>query len=299
MGTLINRKSLNYKNEATHMSLQRPFSAGNVKALRLSWVVTAVLSLLPMPSYAVVDWTEGYEYANDAAFGAIWEYSCLGNPGISILRPYSGAKSARQVFRGSAGIDPGAGGCFMTRPMNGRSDTVYTRWYMYMENFTVNHIGTKISRHEDTLPGYPGIWWSMPFGVPRLAAGIEGVIRDNGVLDTDVVYADSLVPQNQWVCIETYLSMGTPGVDNGIVRAWINGTQVMNKTNQRMRQAILNQRNGPDVKFGRIKMYTQHGVGTIYIDDYAVSPDARIGCASASIPGDTTRPAQPQILSIK
>lgn len=260
-------------------------------------VVTAILSLIPISSYAVVDWEEGSEYANDAAFGAVWEYSCLGNPGISSLRPHSGAKSTRQVFRGVSGVDPGAGGCFMIRPMNGRSDTVYTRWYMYMENFTVNSIGTKITRHEDTIPGYPGIWWVMLSGTPNISAAVEGVILNNGTQGTETVYGGA-IPQNQWVCVETFLSMGTPGVSDGIVRAWVNGVQVLNKTNQRMRSATLNQRNGPDVKFGRVKMYTQHGLGVYYIDDYAVSRDARIGC-TASPSGDRQAPHAPSNLSFR
>ena len=272
------------------MSLQLSMSSKNVKALRLSLVVTAVLSLIPISSYAVVDWEEGFEYANDAAFGAVWKHSCLGDPGISTLRPHRGSKSARQDF-----TTPG--GCFMVRPLDARSDQLYTRWYMYMENFTVNSVGTKITRHEDSLPGYPGIWWAMLWGQPNMTANVEGIILDNGTQNTQNV-SGGAIPQNQWVCIETYLSMGTPGVDDGIVRAWINGTQVMNKTNQRMRSATLNQRNGPDVKFGRVKMYTQLGYGVYYIDDYAVSRDARIGC-TASPSGDTRAPLAPSNLSFR
>lgn len=259
------------------------------------FIVFVSVLLCSSPAYATIDWEEGFEYANDAAFGAVWEYSCLGNPGISTLRPYGGTKSARQSFTGHVGVNPGAGGCFMTRNLGGRSDTVYTRWYMYMENFTVDYVGTKITRHEDSVPGLPGVWWTLPFGNVNLAAAVEGIILDSGAQDTQHVYG-GVVPQNQWVCIETFLSMGTPGVDNGITRAWINGVQILDKTNQRMRSATLNQTNGPNTKFGRIKLYTQHGVGVYYIDNYAVSRDARIGCSGTPPPVDTTAPTAPSSL---
>ena len=59
-----------------------------------------------IPAHATVDWEDGFEYANDAALGAVWPHSCLGNPGVSTLRPFSGSKSLRLVFTGHVGIDP-------------------------------------------------------------------------------------------------------------------------------------------------------------------------------------------------
>lgn len=268
-------------------------SAGNKQLLILSMVATAIFSLLPISSHAAVDWNERFEYASDTEFGTVWSKSCLGNPGISTARPFTGAKSAKEVFRGAVGVDLGAGGCFMDRKLPARSNTLYTRFYMYMENFTVNSTGTKITRHEDSVAGYPGFWWGMLFGQPNLVVSVEGIISNSGVLITENIQGGP-IPQNQWVCIETRITMSTPGVDNGIVQAWINGTQVMNKTNQRMRSATLNQRNGPNVQIGQAKLYTQHGIGTIYYDDYAVSRDARIGCSGGgSTTGDLTPPSVP------
>ena len=266
------------------MRIHRPMSAGNKQVLILSMVATAILSLLPISSYATVDWNERFEYASDTEFGTVWSHSCLGNPGISTARPFTGAKSVKEVF---------PGGCYMERDLPVRSNTLYTRFYMYMENFTVDSTGTKITRHEDSVAGYPGFWWGMPYGQPNLSVSVEGIISNSGVLITENIHGGP-IPQNQWVCIETRITMSTPGVDNGIVQAWINGTQVMNKTNQRMRSATLNQRNGPNVQIGRAKLYTQLGKGIIYYDDYAVSRDARIGCSGGgSTTSDLTPPATP------
>ena len=275
------------------MKIHGSISARSKQILILSVVATAILSFFPISSHATVDWNDSFEYANDASLGAVWEASCLGNPGVSTDRAFSGSKSLKETFRGAAGVDPGAGGCFMDRYLPALSDTIYNRFYMYMQNFTVNSTGTKItSQGPNGL--YPSFWWAMPFGNPTLAVGVQGIILNNGVQDTETVYGGS-IPQNQWVCIEIRLTMSSPGVDNGIIQAWINGTQVMNKTTQRMRAATLNQKNSPTAKFQVVSLYTQHGVGTIYYDDYAVSRDARIGCSGSPPPASDTTPPVPPV----
>ena len=274
------------------MMIHRFLSAGNKMAVIFFLVATAILSLVPVSSHATVDWNEGFEYANDTSFGAVWSHSCLGNPGISTLRPFSGSKSLRLVFNGVAGVDPGAGGCFVDRYLPARSDTLYTRFYMYMENFTVNQTQTKITNSgQEGL--YPSFWWSMNFGSPNLGVNVQGIILDNGVQETVNLYGGG-IPQNQWACIETRITMSAPGVDNGIVQAWINGAQTLNKTNQRMRAATLNQHNSPTTQFQLVRLYTQSGRGVIYYDNYAVSRDARIGCSGSPPPtSDTTPPVPP------
>ena len=247
-----------------------------------------------MPAYATIDWVDGFEYASDAALGAVWQYSCLGNPGVSTLRPYSGTKSLRLVYRGKAGIDPGAGGCYIDRNLSGPGETLWARYYMYMENFTVDSTGTKV-----TLSGeaccYPSFWWWMPFGQTTLSVAVQGIEVSPGVRDTQNVYG-SAIPQNQWACIETRITMSTPGVDNGIIQTWINGVAGINKTNQRLRAS--NGINSATAMFRFVRLYTQHGLGVIYYDDYAVSRDARIGC-TGSPPGDTRPPRAPSAFSFR
>jgi len=261
-------------------------------------VATAVLSLVPISSHAKVDWNDSFEYANDASLGAVWEYSCLGNPGVSTDRAFSGSKSLKETFRGTAGVDPGAGGCFLNRYLPAASDTMYNRFYMYMQNFTVNSTGTKTTANGPN-GFYPSIWWILDFGAPNLGAHVQGIILDNGSQGTQRLPGGN-IPQNQWVCVETRATMSSPGVDNGIVQQWINGQPTINKTNQRMRAATLNQKNSPTAQFQVLTLYTQHGVGTIYYDDYAVSRDARIGCSGSPAPAsDTTPPTPPSGVFIK
>ena len=265
-----------------------------------TWVSALVLVLLIAgwtgSAAATIDWNDGFEYANQTALEAVWVSSC---PGVSTIigpsttRAFSGSRSLKEHFGGHD-----VWSCFIDRNLNGSGTTLYSRYYMYMDNFTVDSTSTKI-----TLSGeaccYPSFWWVMMFGSPVLSVAVQGIILDSGVLDTVTVFGGA-IPQNQWVCIETRLTMSSPGVDNGIVQAWINGTQVINKTTQRMRGATLNQGNSPSATFRFVRLYTQNGVGDIYYDDYAVSRDARIGCGSTPPPPpvDTTPPAVPTGLSV-
>lgn len=267
------------------MRILKGFAIG-VALLYVFWTI---------PVHATVDWDESFEYANDTAFGIVWDHSCLGNPGISTTRAHSGTKSVRLRYTGTAGVDPGAGGCFMDRP-HAASDTLYMRMWMYLDNFQVNAVGTKVQA-QGPIGKYPSVWWDMEFGAPNLSVVVQGVILNNGAQDSQVI-SGGPIPQNQWACIETRLTMSSPGVDNGIVQAWINGTQVINKTTQRMRAATINQLNYPTAQFASIRIYTQHGVGDIYYDEIAVSRDARIGC-TASPSGDRQAPRAPSNFSFR
>ena len=282
-------------------------AAGSNSILSLSLIITAVLWLLPISSHATVDWNEEFEYVNDTAFGAVWEHSCLGNPSISTALPHNGSKSVREVFRGTVGITPGAGGCYMDRLLPTRSETQYTRFWIYFQNMQLNDVGTKITLQGDPS-FYPSFWWIMNAGDAPVAGQpgfldvhVQGIVLDSGALDTRITHGGVAIPQNQWVCVELRTTMSSPGVDNGIIQQWINGNLSINATNVRMRGATLNQQNSPTAQMLLSRLYVQHGWGTIYFDDYAVSRDARIGCgSSSSVPrGDTTPPASPNRLTIR
>lgn len=274
--------------------LHGSMSAGTKRTLLLSLALTVVSALLPISSHATVDWTEGFEYANAAAMNSVWTSSF---PGCNELQPsttrfFSGSKSLKETFTGHD-----VSSCYMDRALAGAGDTLYSRYYMYMDNFTVDSVSTKM-----TLAGeeccYPSFWWVMMFGSPTLDVAVQGIILDNGTLDTQTVYGGP-IPQNQWVCIETHVTMSSPGVDNGIVQAWINGAQVINVSNLRMRAATLNQKNSPSAAFRFVRLYTQNGMGTIYYDNYAVSRDTRIGCSGSVPTNDITPPSAPAGLFIR
>ena len=149
-----------------------------------------------IPAHATVDWDESFEYANDTAFGIVWDHSCLGNPGISTTRAHSGTKSVRLRYTGTVGVDPGAGGCFMDRPHTA-SDTLYMRMWMYLDNFQVNAVGTKVQA-QGPIGKYPSVWWDMESGNTVLSVVVQGIILANGSQDSQVVFGGGAIPQNQW-----------------------------------------------------------------------------------------------------
>ena len=287
------------------MRIHKLLTARKNKSLVFSLIVLAVLSLMPRASQAAVDWTDGFEYSSKTAQNAVWPSSCPGDPNFmfsSTERPRSGSRSLKMEYLGHQAIGstpptPGYKSCYMDRYLNGKSDTLYSRWYIYMQNFTVDYIGTKLMRHTPRVD-QPGFWWMSFFGNLRLDVSMEGIVNAAGTGTESANLYGGSIPQNQWVCIETRITMSAPGVANGIIQSWVNGAQQINVTNQRMRgtKALFDgsaKYNQPTAQFELIRLYIQDGRGVIYLDDYAVSRDARIGCSGSSPAGDTTAPSIP------
>lgn len=267
------------------------YSKDTIRLLLASLAVVLAYTLLPIVAHATVDWDEGFEYATNAAMDLVWGSSCPGNDVIlfpSTERAHSGAKSLKEIFRGHQGITPGYQSCWKDRNLTApTTGTLYSRFWIYMDNFTVDSTTTKMALH----PAYAGdaytsMWWVMMFGTPNFSVAVQRSYTPSGGDNVENIYGP-LIPQNQWVCLETRLTYATPGQQDGIVQAWINGTQVINRTNVWMDRA------GQQSVFRAVRLYVQDGVGVIYYDDYAVSRDTRIGCGGSVPPSDTTPPATP------
>jgi hypothetical protein len=79
--------------------------------------------------------------------------------------------------------------------------------------------------------------------------------------------------RNRWYCIEQYLQMNTPGLQDGIMRVWIDGHLAWEKTDWRWRHT-------PDLKIEEIWMNVYHGgtapVGQdvhLYIDNVVIADE--------------------------
>ena len=57
---------------------------------------------------------------------------------------------------------------------------------------------------------------------------------------------------NRWYCIEQYAKLNTPGQNDGILRGWVDGKPVFEKTDLRMRDI-------PDLKIENIWLNLYHG----------------------------------------
>ena len=291
------------------MKIHRLMSAGSITILVLS---SAVFCLFPISSYATVDWQEGFEYTSKSAQNTVWASSCANSPDYlfsSTERPHIGARSLKMEYTGNVGITSGFRSCFMDRNLVGRSTTLYTRIFIYMTgsggrtDFIGGTAATKIysTAARSSVTGantYPGFWWlGALFSNVGHALTLEGV--PNSAQPTATALQGKNItgggfPQNQWVCMETRVSLGSPGQANGIIQTWINGQPRMNSQNERLlvqTQGQFGGRNSPYSQFAYMRLYVQNGIGIIYVDDFAVSRDARIGCGSSV--SDPTPPNVP------
>lgn len=258
-----------------------------LRTLLLSLVVMAVLSLLPISSHAAVFWDDGFEAGTS-------RYTIVGGMSYDTGRVRSGARSLRQNFLGNH-IQ---GGTFTDRTFN-KTEELWSRFYFYFpSSFQVDaQSQTKMMlQGEDCC--YPSYWWGMLFGSPKLTVAVQGVILPNGSLDTVNLYG-SVIPRDQWVCIETHIKNNTPGVANGVVQAWINGNIAMNHNNIQMRHAVFNQKNSPTAGFTLNRLYVQYGgPGNLNYDDIAVG-NTRIGCSGGGSSTDTTALQPPSGLHVQ
>ena len=132
-------------------------------------------------------------------------------------------------------------------------------------------------------------WWSMGCcGSKAFLAGLEHV----PVNEATNVFTSTSLADNRWYCIETHEQLNTPGVNNGVLEAWVDGVKVLTRTDILFRLAgNTNMWNGAGV-------FRQLGIGNIWWDRYATG-DTRIGCLGATPASDTTRPGPPQRLVIR
>jgi hypothetical protein len=190
--------------------------------------------------------------------------------------------------------------------------------YIYLDNFVPDYIATKVTKHTGTY--YPADWWGLcgpgnvwSGGCPSThywGGSVEGIILPNGSQDS-FNFTGATIPQNQWACLETQEVMSTPGVNNGILRIWVNGTLLYENLATPGRAATFNQNNSPTATYDYIILYVQDGgctdplgtgacqtavLTTLYLDEYAVSRDARIGCSGSAA---TAPPPAPTGLSVK
>ena len=94
------------------------------------------------------------------------------------------------------------------------------------------------------------------------AYGDNWVWRDNGFTGLE---------NNRWYCIEQQARMNTPGKNDGILRGWVDGRLVFEKTDVRMRDV-------PELKIETVWLNLYYG-GTwtapqdmhVYIDDVVIS----------------------------
>ena len=260
--------------------------------LRLGLLMMGLL-LWAAPVQATVDISDGFEYADNTAMLNVWSSSCLpsvtGVIDVSSTRAHSGSKSLKVTYP----PPDSEGGCFMDRNLSAPTDNFYMRGWIFLDGFSNNTGVLTKMWFAGQGNSYPNFWSGSFSGAPNWGNVISGDPANGTNL-----FGGS-IPSGQWVCVEERISMNTPGVANGVIQHWVNGVLVLDRQNLLLRNAVLSNFNGPNSQIAFIRTYRQHGVGTIYYDDYAASRDARIGCSGSIPTADTTPPTIPIGLQVR
>ena len=265
------------------MRLHRSLSAGNKRTLLLSLVVTAVLSVLPISSHAAIFWDDEMEL-NNTGFGFPQGQSCGGANSFNYdsTQKVSGNGSIRLDYSGANNC-----GGFADRSYPGTAD-LYTRFYIRLSpNWVTSPVVTKITRSDTSGPN--SNWWSMLWGSTTLMVGAQNVPTIGSTVN---LYTSFSFARGVWYCVETQEQLGTSGATNGVIRAWVNGTQVQNVTGVQFRQP------GDNSLYVNKRMYRQEGTGSIWYDRMAVG-NSRIGCLGSVPTSDSTPPTPPVGLTVR
>lgn len=272
------------------------------RALRVLSLALPV-AFLPTRAWAVIDLADGFEYRDNQALVGPWDSSCelapfgAGIMDVSSTRKHAGSKSLKLTFP----PPDSEGGCFMNRYLSAPTDHFYMRVWVFLDNFA-NDTGvpTKmwLAGKQST---YPNFWGVIPSGGRSWGVAVTNSLDPPGFVGT---IAGGTVPLGQWACLEYRVSMNTPGLPDGVITAWIDGAEVVSRSDLLLRGATDNgQYNTPTSNIAFVQTYRQHGhgiaggtTGYIYYDDYAASRDEQIGCGD--MPPDTIAPAPPMGLSI-
>jgi hypothetical protein len=109
----------------------------------------------------------------------------------------------------------------------------------------------------------------------------------------------TIIPFNQWVCVETHQKMNTVvggvGLADGVIEVWLNGTLTTQYTNVIYRTNTATSTS----KFNFIRV-VRHGADNRYrYEDDFVLADTRVGCSGAPQSSDTTPPTAPTNMIVR
>ena len=261
-------------------------------------VMMTALSLAPMLSHAAVFWDDEMESfgSGDNQFDTLpIQPPPPYNPTTSDTSiKFSGAGSLRYNFydycqnRPTREIPTPCGG--WTDRTFPSSDEHYGRLYIRVSQNFVHSASTGQSKIWGlrSSTGLSKMWFLFYFGL-GLTGSMENTPNDGS---TSNIPTNMTIPRETWSCVEWHFVANTPGVPNGIMQTWFNGTQTLNRNDVQFRGANNNS------VWDFVRLYRQAGSGNVWIDRVAIG-NTRIGCLGATSSSDTTRPASPQGLVIR
>jgi len=260
----------------------------------------AVLVIATKPSQATVFFNETFD-DGQAAIQSRWAQSCApflssGVFSLDSSQKVSGGYSLKEVVNGLTTRTPEylSGTCFIDRSIP-NSQTLYTRWYERTQSGFIYDPSNVKTANVGPCCAYPSWWFGHFNGSTDIIGAGQNVNEGGGAVYYTQNKSSANTKTNTWECVETQITMNTPGVANGILRIWVDGALRGEWLNRNFRPA------GSNDAFTLFRLYAQHGVGTRWFDDIAAA-DTRIGCSgTASNPTPTagTPPAAPNGLIVQ
>ena len=260
---------------------------------------------IPIHSQATVFFADGFEYASQGAFEAVWATSC---PGISTLMGPSAEFAVSPTRSLRTFHDGGLSSCFIDRSFPQTTRVFYRMNFRMADGFDLESIcnpsgscpggngskliyakavGANYNIFAHLQPGNREIRLNAPHG------GFTVLCPTSGVYDQECLFYPNrasipIQPGNTY-CIEMELVRNTPGASDGVGRIWVNGTLTLEYTNI----AMANSNEG-NTGFNDVTYYSQAGYGIRYLDDLAVG-NTRIGCGVTPPPSsvDIVAPSAP------
>lgn len=179
------------------------------------------------------------------------------------------------------------------------SSEVWVRFNFRVEAFTPDYVVSKVFYIAEQSNRYPNFVLEYLFGDRRLAFAGQVVAEDCGTggYDSCNYYPNAAsVPTNngQNYCVEIHVKYNDPGVANGMLEMWVDGTKTHNYTGRTFRGPNANNPNlnSSQAVMTMIREYVQDGTGLIWQDNLAVG-NTPIGCSGNTTKTDTTPPATP------
>ncbi len=244
-------------------------------------------TLMSAPAWAATYWEDQFNNWSN------WDHA-PSNPTISTCPTGFGSGTC---YRGNV-----PNGDFVDRTYPASSE-VWIRLNLRVDSFTPDPIVSKIFYIAEQTNRYPNFVLEYLFGDRRLAFAGQVVAEDCGTggYDTCNYYpntANVTTNNGQTYCVEIHVKYNDPGVANGILEMWVDGTQTHSYTGRTFRGPSTSNpgNNSSQAVMTMIREYVQDGTGTIWQDNLAVG-NTRFGCSGSVPKSDTTPPATPTGLS--
>ena len=264
---------------------------------------------LPAPAQAVVFWNETFEGNltpnwETLSCGAGFATGC--NPATSTDIAVNGTHSLKGVYNHA-----GNGG-WIDRKYPATDELYWRVWERFASGWIWDTAQQVKGFNVGTNGVYPNFWVMHVFGSPHLTIQAQIPVEACATGDSNPYgngqpydacrYDDKIsTPEANgvWYCLEGHIKMNTPGVADGVIERWTNGTLISSFSGRTFRGAAVSGKNGNSslATFEFIRVYVQGeaATGVRYYDDLAVG-NTRIGCGTQA---DSTAPTAPTGVKIQ